>query len=387
MMKNVLVVIQTSVFGGPHNQVLQLYEGLQKNGYNYIALIPDEKGNAKSILESKGIKVITVPYSRMRKTFNPSVHAKYFKSFFTDIKTIRKIIRKENIAFVQVCGLLNLQAGFAAKLEKKKLVWQLLSNYAPKSIRTVVSPIVCKLADAIMSTGFIVAKDHPFVANHKRLTSFFPPVNLEKFRRPSEVEILESKKRLNVGATDFTIGTIGNFNRQKSHEFLIDIFNDFHKKHSGVKLRILGSPTDTNLSYYDKEVIQRAKNYGLLENGACEFINIGRNVVEYAQGIDVFVLSSQAEGIPTVMLEAMAMGKPVISTNVGSVAEIISDEVGFLVPFGDKKSFLERLDYMVTNPEARKKIGDKAFELTQTKFNIRQTLEDHIKVFDEISST
>lgn len=382
--RNILVVIQTAVFGGPHNQVLQLAKGLREQGFNYLALLPEEEGNAKGRFENAGIPVFTTPYSRIRKTFNILVHLNFLKSVISDIGRVRKIIREQNIEIVQVCGLLNLQAGIAAKLEGKKVVWQLLSNYAPKFLRYIFSPLVYFCSDAVMSTGMIVANDHILIPKHPRLKSFFPPVDVNKFSLPTEEEIVVSKARLGVSNREFTIGTIGNFNKQKAHEFLIEVFFSFYNRFPNARLRILGSATKTNLDYYEEEVVLKAKGYGLLDRGICRFIEVGENVKEYAQGIDIFVLSSQSEGIPTVMLEAMALGKAIISTNVGSIAEIVTEDIGYLVTYPDGASFEEKLTLLYHDEERRKTMGENAHAMANSRFNINQTLLDHLEVFNEV---
>jgi starch synthase len=76
---------------------------------------------------------------------------------------------------------------------------------------------------------------------------------------------------------------------------------------------------------------------------------------------DVFVLSSVEEGLPTVVIEAMALGKPVISTSVGGIPEIISNGVnGLLVPPRAPKILARAIEKVLENPALGNKLGEEA---------------------------
>ena len=76
---------------------------------------------------------------------------------------------------------------------------------------------------------------------------------------------------------------------------------------------------------------------------------------------DVFVLPSEREGLPTVILEAMASGKPVIATNVGGNPYVIEDGVtGFLVEYGNETKLADKIIYLLENEDIREKVGKNA---------------------------
>lgn len=77
----------------------------------------------------------------------------------------------------------------------------------------------------------------------------------------------------------------------------------------------------------------------------------------FMQSISVFVLPSLTEGTPNAIIEAMAHGKPVIATDVGGVADIVTDEIGVLVPSGDTKALGDAMARLACNPELRRAMG------------------------------
>lgn len=89
---------------------------------------------------------------------------------------------------------------------------------------------------------------------------------------------------------------------------------------------------------------------------------------------DALILPSFAEGLPVVLMEAMAAGKPVICTQVAGVRELVEDGVsGFVVPAGDAESLADRISALAaTSPEARVKMGNTGREKVRSEFDIQQ---------------
>ncbi|HPP51365.1 MAG TPA: glycosyltransferase, partial [Thermoguttaceae bacterium] len=99
------------------------------------------------------------------------------------------------------------------------------------------------------------------------------------------------------------------------------------------------------------------------------------DVPEVLSLLDVFVLSSHMEANPISILEAMAAGKPVVATQVGSIPENVQEgQTGFLVPPGDAASMAERVLWLLSQPEQSAQIGQKAREHVLRRGSIQQTV-------------
>ena len=96
---------------------------------------------------------------------------------------------------------------------------------------------------------------------------------------------------------------------------------------------------------------------------------------------DIFVLPSRSEGFGRVNLEAMAMGKPVISTNVGGIPEVVLDGVtGILVPPGNSKDLAHAIMRLLNDYELRESIGKQGRRRVEEHF----TLQAHAQRIEEI---
>jgi len=99
--------------------------------------------------------------------------------------------------------------------------------------------------------------------------------------------------------------------------------------------------------------------------------------------MDVMALTSRWEGMPNVLLEAMACRKPVVATEVGGCPEIVvHGKTGFLVPWNDPEAFAERLIRLLSSPQLRTDFGMAARTRVEQKFSIQSMVEANEKLYE-----
>lgn len=382
-MRRILFVIHTPTFGGPHNQALRLHEPLLERGWEQIVLTTNEYGSGAERLSAAGIKVIKMPLHRMRLTFDPRIHFAFFKGLWPEIANMRRVIRELNCDIMQVAGVQNFHGALAAKQERVPIVWQLLSTYAPALVRRILSPMVARLADIIMVTGRSTRLGHPGLERLRdRVLTFFPPVDTGEFR-PDQSRRLSARAEMGVPPDALLVGTVGNFNRQKRHDILVKAAYLCMQQCPDVYVRILGTPTRSHFKYYERNVKSLADRLGLLKDGRLKFMNPGSRVAFFLPAFDAFVLTSMAEGIPTVVLEAMACGLPVVASNVGSVAEVIRDgKTGFVVPPFRPDAVAEAVNHLLMSPELRLEMGKEARNVAEQLYDIERCADIHARAYE-----
>lgn len=98
----------------------------------------------------------------------------------------------------------------------------------------------------------------------------------------------------------------------------------------------------------------------------------------------VFVLPTYSEGLPRVVIEAMAAGLPVVATAASGIPEVIEDGVtGFLVPPGDEAALAQRLRWVLDNPEKAEEVGCRARDFVQRFFSTERYVDGYAAVFKE----
>jgi colanic acid/amylovoran biosynthesis glycosyltransferase len=94
-------------------------------------------------------------------------------------------------------------------------------------------------------------------------------------------------------------------------------------------------------------------------------------VCNYLQNSDVFILPSFAEGLPVVLMEALATGVPVIATAIAAVSELVENGLnGYVVPPGAVEPLAQRLDELLRNPELRQRFGLAGRQRVEQEFNL-----------------
>lgn len=381
-MKKVLAVIHPPEFGGPHNQVLQLRTPLIERGWNTLVVLPDEAIYAGERLRSAGLDVFQIPLHRLRAKIDLRLQFQYFRGFVPEIKELRRIIREHNIDLVQVCGLMNPHSAIAAKLENVPVVWQLLGTTAPMVLRFLLMPFVTQLSDVIMVTGTRVARLHPRATSFgNRLIIFFPPVNSRKFY-PDNERRMKAREDLCVPQESKVVGTIGNFNKLKGHDIFIEAIAMIIPESSETYFRILGAETPSHAQFYERNVKAKAFNLGLMDDGLLQFVNPGDRVDVLLSALDIFVLTSRAEGIPTVVLEAMATGLPVVTNDIGSVSEVLkNNNTGIIVRDLAPNDIASAILSLLNDPSLRSRLGSNARQYVIDKFDVNVCADIHLQAY------
>ena len=168
-------------------------------------------------------------------------------------------------------------------------------------------------------------------------------------------------------ATDPIVLCISNLNAQKRIDVLLDAFRIVSKNHSRARCVILGS------GQLESEL--RRKTAGLDLVGNVIFAGHVGDVRPYLEVADLFVLSSDKEGLPLSLGEAMAYSIPCIATDVGGNKEIVSHgQTGLLVKPGSPEQLAEAIEYLLGHPEERCRMGANSLRRVQEHFNIEDSM-------------
>ncbi len=155
-----------------------------------------------------------------------------------------------------------------------------------------------------------------------------------------------------------TIITVGRIARQKNHLLLLESFAVICDKHSEYTLKIYGDIQDADVYHNLEDYI---KEHNLTDR--VRFMGTTNSIKQELEKASLFVLSSDYEGMPNALIEAMAVGLPVISTDCpcGGSALLIEDKVsGLLTPIQDKKALSEAMDSILSAPKRAEEMGREA---------------------------
>jgi glycosyltransferase involved in cell wall biosynthesis len=114
------------------------------------------------------------------------------------------------------------------------------------------------------------------------------------------------------------------------------------------------------------------------------FLGTRNDVPELMRAFDLFVLTSHSEGCPNVILEAMASGLPVVSTNVGGVPELVNADTGMLVPPRDDTTLAEAILRLLDDPVRRQRMGEAGRRRAVEQFSLAQMIRAREELLSEL---
>lgn len=248
----------------------------------------------------------------------------------------------------------SIPSGFVSSLNIEKIPRVItihgsdLKIYGKKSIYGHLVKLAIKRADKIIT----VSNDLKNLAisygcNPEKLCVIPNGVDIDLFKPINQENI---KKQLNI-SSNFLVTYVGTLAKIKRIDILIRICKEVSKNYD-LDLLIVGEgPERTKLEEY-------AKNIGM-DNILFQGSINHDQVPKYLAASDVVALTSESEGLPTILVEAMSCGVPVITMNVGGVSDIIKNGVnGFIV--ADQCEFKEKLECLISNSNLRDIFGKKA---------------------------
>jgi len=184
---------------------------------------------------------------------------------------------------------------------------------------------------------------------------------------------------LNLSGDNVVLIHVGRFFSQKNHALLIKAFSMVHAQNKKAVLLLVG---DGRL----KPKIEGMVRAHSLSNYV-QFLGLRQDIPELLAAADIFVLSSDWEGIPLAIVEAMAASKPVVATAVGGVPEMITDQVsGFLVKPNDAESMAQVILKLANDNALASQIGNEGRKIAQDRFDVRTTAKEYEKRYLEMLS-
>ena len=192
----------------------------------------------------------------------------------------------------------------------------------------------------------------------------------------SETFITSRKER--YSQTIKRIISVGRLTSQKNQAFLIQCFDELHKKHNEITLEIYGTGTE------EKRLRALIESKNLTD---CCFLK-GRNdyIVDVLKMADLFVLTSDFEGMPNALMEAMCLGVPCISSNCRTgPSSLIKHQVnGVLYNTGDKAGLISSLEWAYDNADKLEAMGLKARESIVSRYTYEKIYNDLLNLIKAI---
>lgn len=210
----------------------------------------------------------------------------------------------------------------------------------------------------------------------EKIVKIYSGIELDQFHPVTRDEKNRVKKKWKIRQKDMVIGVVSKLWEGKGHAVLIEAFKELKKELKDIRLVIVGE------GYLYDRLVNLVHRYGLSDSVL--FTGFQMDVSEIIATFDVAVLPSFFEGMGRVLLEAMAMEKPVVASRVGGIPDLVEDGVnGFLVSPGDVKDLVNTLKKTISDRKLARKMGKEGRKRMSEQFNADVMVRSIEKVYRE----
>jgi glycosyltransferase involved in cell wall biosynthesis len=341
-----------------------------KKGHEVIAVAPEQEKEWAHKFKRINVKYISVNGIERTGT-NP---IKDVIGFFALLKAIKR--EKPDKIFAYQAKTI-IYGSIAARILGIKEIFALMGGLGSvfrndgKSLAKEIMKVEYKLAFSLCKKVFFQNKDDRseiinsgLIKEDKIALINGSGVNLEKFK---EKPFPKNTVFLFVGRLIKDKGVID----------YIDAAKIVKEMYPEVKIQIVGY-FDTNPTAVKEEEINKQ-----VADGIIEYLGSTDDVRPFLENCSVFVLPSYHEGTPKSVLEAMATGRPIITTNAPGCREtVVNRENGFLVPVGNPELLAQKMIWMIEHPEQVAIMGKESIELCKEKFDVNKVNEVILKTMN-----
>ncbi len=376
-MIRVLNVVYDERFGGPQFRILQVASALRIRDIETVAVAPEGDAIFKTKLGEAGIDLEEFDLVRMRFSANPLKHSHYALKFWSNVWTIRKLIRRHGTQIVHTNGLMNVQAAIAARLERVRLVWHLNDVNTPWTLRRAILPLVTFWADRIAAASRGVNEYYFGSAPPNNVHVLYPPVDISRFH--PGVDGTSVRRELGISRDCPIIGTVANLCPGKGFEFLLDAASEIKRRFPETKFILVGAPLANRVAYRER-LLDQVRRLNL--DDSVIFLGRRDDVPQVLAAMTVYVHASEAEAAPMSVLEACAIGLPVVATDVGGTRDFIEHgKTGLLVPTKSPSSIVAAVGRLLESPDEARNMGVAGTRRIRERFSLEHCVEEHLRIY------
>ena len=367
-MIKILHLLLSVELGGLEVMVLDLVRSLDREKYQpIIATIDSENGQLRKAFDEAKIPIHL--FKRKKGKIDLSLPFK-----------LSNFIKRNKIDIVHSHGFFPWMYGGLTKMINRRCAHiQTVHaiNPASRNLKNnTIEQILYLLTDVLVSDCLYVQNilGNQKILRHKKSVTIYNGINISKF---STNCIPERNKMLpQIKTNDILFGTVARLVDVKNHKMMINAFKQVVSSINNCRLLIVGDgPLMDELVCYSSQ-LKLEENIIFL--GERRDINILLNLM------DIFLLSSESEGMSITLVEAISSGLPVVATNVGGNAEIIKhNENGLIVESLDTTGFAKAMMRLAKSPTLRSQYSKKSRQNAVDKFSLEKMTKEYEEIYSE----
>lgn len=398
----ILYIHQSGGGGGASNSLGLLVSSLDKNKYIPVVILGKD-GPIAELFRKKNIKTYILKVSSFGvNTHSPKVSLiavlSFFKRFLPNVFTIYRIIKAEKVDIVHINSSVLVTSMIAARLTGVKIICHIREIIPDNKAGRLQKRLIKFIASDIIAISKEVAKQ----LDSCKTVVIYNGINPEKFKPDLGKEVIRKKYKLNKKETIFT--HISQLFPAKGIFIFVQAAKLLVKSGYDVRFFVIGDSisTGSNISFSGKikkmiKYLLRYKNVVWKEEleKFTRDEGIAKKVIftGFRNDVPNFITLSDAIVVPhcvpepfgRVLIEAGALKKPIISTNIPPTPEIVIDgKTGLLVEPNSPKALAKAMEYIINNPIEARKMGENGYRNVVNNFHSDVAHSKITKLYEKI---
>ena len=381
-MKRILYLHAGAEMYGADKVLLELIKGIDRQEFEAHVILPND-GVLVEALRQVGAQVSVLDYPILRrKYFNPKGILEYLKSYRRYSQKIAQYARENGIDLVHNNTTAVLEGIYLKRKVKLPLIWHVHEIIVkPKAISDFINFLMGRYADKIVTVSQAVAShvnESPFI-KEGQVQVIYNGVDNAVYH-PMQASTV--REQFAIPEESLVIGMVGRVNAWKGQGDFLEAVTPILEQNPNAIAFLAGSAFAGEEWRVEELESTIAKSSVASQ---IKRIDYYEHTTELYNMFDIFVLpSTNPDPLPTVVLEAMACGKPVVGYRHGGVCEMVAEGINGLLTTPNQPAELSKvIQELVENPEKRNQFGQASVERQRELFS----LEGYIKNFSELYKT
>jgi glycosyltransferase involved in cell wall biosynthesis len=359
-------VLSSFGMGGQERMALDLASSQKKRGHRVIAvsLAPDAEGPLGENFRAAGVETASLPK-----------HAGFDASLPVRLATLLGGVHADVVHTHNPHAM--IYGAPAAGLARVRSVHTKHGMNRDEPRRLWLRRTAATLVDAYVAVTPALAKVAADAAECDPTRIHVVPNGIDSARfTPNAAARARVRAELGIPASAWLVGTVGRLAPEKNQALLIRAMAPLLDERR--QLVVIGDGPERAALEQARAETWRAE--------FCHLLGARSDVAPYLAALDVFVLTSRTEGLPLVLLEAMATGIPVVSTAVGGIPDLIEPGVnGLLVPSDDERELVRQLVMLAGQPTSGLRLGQAGRAAVLGRYSLSLMAERYERIYDEVT--
>ena len=364
----ILHLVATGKLSGAEKVVSDICTNLDNEKFQPIAVCAGAE--LKNYYENKGVESHIVDINKLN---------------FFEIFKLRKLIIEKKVQLIHAHDVkASVASAIAVKGLKVPVVSHLHTNYEWLRQEGLLKKIdkhfrkkyALSIACSKNVAEYYLNYNNDFQT--EKLIYMINKFNLNELLKFKVEDKEEFKKNIGVSSDKYVFGYLGRLEDEKGVELLVESFNLFNKKHKDAVVVIVGDGSER------EKLTNLIKEYNL--QNKVLLMGHQKDVYNYINVFDSFILPSKREGLPIAVLETMAMGKVVISTPTdGGIPELIkTGKTGIIIKERTANCLEGSMEYVYLNKEEAENLGEAGQKFVIENYNINEYINELEKLYCEL---